>query len=57
MWEKIHEPGPRNSLVESHRLKVPGGWVIRTIVTAHGTKNGVSVSQVFVPDISQAWTI
>jgi hypothetical protein len=56
MWEEIHVSTPEaEEIVESHRLQVPGGWIVRTIVR---TGNGAAVSQVFIAaDAHEEWTL
>jgi len=49
-WEPIGETMGR---VESARLWVPGGWIVRTVVTRLDA--GVHCNQVFVPDPYHAW--
>lgn len=49
MWEKIDEIEEEAKTVTTDRLKVPGGWIVRTIVEGddgHGLS--VSVHQVFI---------
>jgi hypothetical protein len=57
MWEKIGEAeliaGPERVVVHTHRLSVPGGWLIRTIVL---TNHGASATQTFVATIDHSWT-
>jgi len=64
MWKLIREdmespPGnlPGSNITISHRLKVPGGWVLRTTVTAISSGGGVSVHHVFVKDPHHEWQI
>jgi hypothetical protein len=57
MWEEIPEPEPLdlNTSVSSYRLKVVGGWIVRTITSRyHG---GTSVAQTFVQDTLHTWTL
>ena len=54
MWEKIDG--------DTKRLKVPGGWVVRSrfdreILTGHFASMSVSVSQVYVPDSKHEWKL
>ncbi len=59
MWELIPDlvlkEGERNSACESHRLKVPGGWIIRTI--AGHWRSGGGVAQTFVGDPNHKWEL
>jgi len=52
MWENIRESRTgkfdKGENYNSSRLKVPGGWVVRSVVTRYG--GGASCSQVFVAD-------
>jgi len=43
-WEKMSD--------RSERLKVPGGWIIKSWIT-HST--GCSISQVFISDPTYDW--
>jgi len=50
MWETIiKEQGQ-----ESHRLKVPGGWIVKSIIVHY---RGCSVSQIFVEDKKHQWNL
>lgn len=46
MWEEID--------VCTARMKVPGGWIVRSVLTR---STGVSVHQIFVPDPGHVWEI
>ena len=53
-WEQI-ERGLTTSFildVESERLKVPGGWILRSRLAS---SNGVSVHQIFIEDPDHNW--
>ena len=50
MWQEIEE----DSDSVSARLKVPGGWVVRTIVLA---SRGAGVTQIFVSDPDYKWEL
>lgn len=57
MWEKI----PDIKFVDDHlkkesgRLKVPGGWLVRTVVTAYNS--GTHSSQTFITDPQHEWVL
>lgn len=55
MWEKLKGPGSESCDVESARLKVPGGWIVRTIASRY--EAGVDVSQTFVADVHHDWKL
>jgi hypothetical protein len=55
MWEKISNPETEAGTLESHRLQVPGGWIVRTIISRHNA--GAGVSQTFVTDSMHAWQL
>ncbi len=59
MWEPIAEPEnpERTWRTESHRLKVPGGWILRTIVKGIGMNAGAEVSQIFIHDPDHSWQL
>ncbi|MBT5338646.1 hypothetical protein HN643_04585 [Candidatus Falkowbacteria bacterium] len=57
MWEEIRN-GPSvqgDCAVLSGRLKVPGGWLVRTIVSRY--KSGADVEQTFVADAGHEWKL
>lgn len=45
MWEAIDK--------HSERLKVPGGWIVRSWISY----NGSSVHQIFIADVNHAWEL
>lgn len=59
MWEKI----PSNTTkVDSDRLRVPGGWIVRSYSFAEGGSLGsgachVFISKTFVTDPSHEWKL
>ena len=56
MWEAIGGPcEDRDNEISSHRLKVHGGWIIRTIVSRY--KAGACVCQTFVADAEYMWQL
>jgi len=58
MWEEIPEQqkeGVQNLSYQSHRLKIPGGWIVRTI--ASGYESDVGVAQTFVSDPIYTWKL
>ena len=68
MWEVIQGSGLKgkgsngdttgaisSTYVESARLKVPGGWLVRTITSRYHA--GASVAQTFVPDADYSWSL
>lgn len=56
MWEKLEDPINYNSALSySHRMRVPDGWVVRSIVTI--MHESTSVHTVFVPDKEHLWKI
>ena len=60
MWEKIstktmEEKGSHNRVCcESDRLKVPGGWIVRSIAGST-FRPGMMVVQTFVSDSDYSW--
>ncbi len=55
MWERIKDI---DSHVQTSRLNVPGGWIVRVVVkydTAEGT--ACAVDQTFVNDPNHDWTL
>lgn len=61
MWEEIPEPNNGhyqvgNTLVcTSHRMKVPGGWILRTITCGYNI--GAAAHQVFITDPQHEWQL
>lgn len=51
MWELISS----DDGVASHRLAVPGGWVVRSKYS--GYKMGASIAQTFVKDENHSWNL
>ena len=60
MWEQLADSA---SDASSHRLKVPGGWIVRTVVRYYhigggtGTGAGCAVDQTFVSDPNHEWVL
>ncbi len=52
MWERI--PGSDEPAI-SHRLKVRGGWIVRSVYT--GYKEGAAIAQTFVADPDHEWKL
>lgn len=53
-WEAIPEaPNSTLTSISSARLRVPGGWIVRTIVSRLNA--GVSIKQTFVRDPAHEW--
>jgi hypothetical protein len=52
VWEKIPDEGiaDMSMFIESHRLKVYGGWIVRTVIVK-------SVAQTFVLDPDHHWKL
>ncbi len=60
MWEVIGEtPIDSNLIIRSHRLRVPGGWIVRTITGIDRGIHAVDVEmvQTFVPDLNFKWEL
>ncbi len=56
MWEKITgDSGCPDANVTSHRLRVPGGWIVRTVMSRYNA--GVHVVQTFVTDPTHDWKL
>jgi len=56
MWQKLNDI--KNGHTESALLEVPGGWIVRTVVTYYSsTGAGVScsIAQTFVSDPKHEW--
>lgn len=49
------EPIPGKAGYASHRLWVPGGWIVRSASSRY--KYGTSISQTFVPDENHSWKL
>jgi len=53
MWERIPDPTAIPSTdLSSSRLRVPGGWLVRTIVSR---ADAVHVALIFVSDPANLW--
>ncbi len=46
-WETIDN--------DTSRLKVPHGWIVRTIVGSGSYQGGVSVHQIFIANEAHSW--
>lgn len=46
-WEKIS--------LQSDRLKVPGGWIVRSYLDVGVTARACSIHQVFISDPEHLW--
>lgn len=57
MWQIVPDlkPVETNQTLESHRLKVPGGWIVRSITSRY--QAGADVSQIFVADPEHKWQL
>ncbi len=59
MWEKLPESEEMldqgDDKILSYRMKVPGGWLVRSIATRY--KGGTSVHHVFVADVEHQWQL
>ncbi len=57
MWEEIPsvDAGNKDTSIFNHRLKVPGGWIVRTIVSR--PQSSASVDQMFVTDTDHEWVL
>lgn len=56
MWEKIeNDSSDSTERSNSARLKVPGGWIVRT--TYHGYNTGAAIAQTFVADCNHTWKL
>lgn len=62
MWEQISD----NNIEKSNgavfkcvtdRLKVPKGWLVRSMLTSYDREGGASVDQTFVSDPKHTWKI
>ena len=57
MWEQLED----YSRFISHRLKVPGGWIVRTVVIAIAAHEGGApncvVEQTFIRDPGHKWEL
>jgi hypothetical protein len=52
-WEKIH--GKDQTGVTTERLKVPGGWLVRSIYWRGVHEGGGGIAQSFIPDPNHEW--
>jgi hypothetical protein len=54
-WEELDD---KDSHASSHRLHVPGGWIIRTIIVfSQGDGVTSAIEQTFVSDDAHEWQI
>lgn len=59
MWEELSiKNGIFTAGSYSSRLKVPGGWIVKTvIITAGNNDRNVALSQIFIQDQKHTWTL
>ncbi len=59
MWELILGLGDqKHATVVSHRLRVPGGWIVRSVSVGYtGTGTSVHSTQTFVDDKNHEWKL
>ena len=60
LWELIDNKVNHQVLrakVTTERMKVPGGWIVRTIAGNNGGAISTSVSQVFFEDAGHYWDL
>ncbi len=66
MWETIPDSEPKKTdfyeeTCRSERMRVPGGWIVRSTTTIYGpttgSAGGISVSQIFIVDHTHEWKI
>jgi hypothetical protein len=57
MWEKLIDPSQYQGGmdVKSSRLSIPGGWIVRTVVTS--SSGHVEAVQTFVEDACHDWKL
>ena len=55
-WENIYKHGINDCTLATNRLKVYGGWIVRTIYFER-EPDIFSESSVFVPDPQHEWSI
>lgn len=58
MWEWIEsEPQAKQEVgeISSARLRVPGGWIVRTVISRY--QGGAHCCQTFVADPSHEWVL
>jgi hypothetical protein len=58
-WEEIPNPDPGSLMIDisSHRLRIPDGWIVRTIACNVSTGGGIAVSHTFVHDPVHQWEL
>ena len=59
MWEKLPEleekAGGDYSVTSSQRMRVLGGWIVRSVVTQ--VEGGAGVHHIFIADSDHIWKI
>lgn len=59
-WESLEDPKDEAGLwrmVRSDRLKVPGGWIVRSRNFTMNSHGGTAIHQLFIPDINHEWKL
>ena len=54
LWETINDNACNT---RSDRLRVPGGWIVRTITYTGHANGGAAVAQTFVVDHNHEWKL
>ena len=55
MWEELEKQGNRKWGFVTERMKVYGGWIVRSIHSSVG--GNTAVAQSFVPDPEHLWKL
>jgi hypothetical protein len=58
MWEEISKeelPPGNTARIHSDRLKVPGGWIVRSSIGGYNV--GAGISQTFIADPMHEWKL
>lgn len=48
IWQPVNEPN--QSVMKSWRMRVPGGWLVRTVFDPYNTKQANAIAMTFVPE-------
>ncbi|MFC1587780.1 hypothetical protein ACFL54_05675 [Planctomycetota bacterium] len=54
-WETI-DPDQGGGY-STHRLKVYGGWIVKSISQVKGVNNSITASVTFIPDLKHEWEL
>ena len=58
-WEKLHERESKegNGINTTYRVRVIGGWIVKSVMVAWNKEPAVSQTMVFIADPEHLWEV